>query len=285
MMDMADLRFTNVLAASRIYCKDHMGETSAKYMPPNLDMSDELYRTHIMQTFNITNEKMEEISLKAYGHILKALSPGIAQLLMNAEPNNVVAFIRALDRKNLKKNTSNVVQNLEQYVNLPFGEKDNINNLIDKLNHYVQQLVASSYPNFVDPRLRGVLLLTHLPPSWKAWRDALYGSIQVEQLTWDVTVEKIRVEVQRRALEHAFSSQHNNSSSSSGDSSYMAHERGKQQFGKGKDNSKTETKETTTRTETRTDSKTEKTDSKKSSKKKGITCHFCHYRRHIEADC
>ena len=102
---------------------------------------------------------------------------------MNAEPNNVVAFIRVLDRKNLKKDTSNVVQNLEQYVNLLFGEKDNINNLIDKLNHYAQQLATSDYPNFVDSRLRGILLLTHLPPSWKAWRDVLYGSIQVEQLT------------------------------------------------------------------------------------------------------
>ena len=109
MMDMADLGFADVLAASRIYCKDHMGETPAKYMPLNPDMSDEMYRTHIMQTFNITNEKMEEISLKAYGHILKTLSPGIAQSLMNAEPNNVVAFIRALDRKNLKKDTSNIV--------------------------------------------------------------------------------------------------------------------------------------------------------------------------------
>jgi hypothetical protein len=56
---------------------------------------------------------MEEISLKAYRHILKALSLGIAQSLMNAEPNNVVAFIRTLNRKNLKKNTSNIVQNLK----------------------------------------------------------------------------------------------------------------------------------------------------------------------------
>ena len=64
MMDMADLGFVDMLAASRIYCKDHMGETSAKYMPPNANMSDEQYCTHIMQTFHITNEKMEEISFK-----------------------------------------------------------------------------------------------------------------------------------------------------------------------------------------------------------------------------
>ena len=94
MIDMTDLGFADMLTASRIYCKNHMGETSAKYMLPNPNMSDELYRTHIMQTFHITNEKMEKISFKAYRHILKALSPRIAQLLMNAELNNVVAFIR-----------------------------------------------------------------------------------------------------------------------------------------------------------------------------------------------
>src|ERR1700743_1655956 len=112
---------------------------SAKYMPSNTNMSDELYCTHIMQTFHITNKKMEEISLKAYRHILKALSLRIAQSLMNTESNTIVAFIQTLKWKNLKKDTSNIVQNLEQYINLPFDEKDNINNLIDKLNHYTQQ--------------------------------------------------------------------------------------------------------------------------------------------------
>jgi hypothetical protein len=91
--------------------------------------------------------------------------------------------------------------------------------------------------------------------------------------------------VQHWALEHAFSSQHNNSSSFSGDFSYMAHKQKKQQFNKRKDNSKTKMKKTTTRTKTKTDSKTKKIDNEKSFKKKSITCHFCHYKRHIEANC
>ena len=84
---------------------------------------------------------------------------------MDSEPRSAAVFIKALDRQYLKQNTSSVVLYLEQYVKLQIGESDNILKVINKLNYYSQLLTAAKYPHFVDRNLRGVLLLSHFPPS------------------------------------------------------------------------------------------------------------------------
>lgn len=90
---------------------------------------------------------------------------------------------------------------MEQYVKYSISDKDDILSAINKLNHLSQLLTAAKYLDFVDKRLREVLLLSYLLPSWKVWKDALSSSTTIDLLSWDSVVEKICLEVQRRSLE------------------------------------------------------------------------------------
>jgi hypothetical protein len=137
--------------------------------------------------------------------------------------------MRALDRHYLKLDYNNILQYIIEYINFSINEDDDIFAEIITLNHLTQVLNTAKFPDFVDRRVRGGLLIKHLPPSWNAWKEGAFGAdLDFEQLTWEKVVSHIRLEVERRLLEK----KNAGNTTAGSESSFHTHEK-KKKSGKG----------------------------------------------------
>jgi hypothetical protein len=167
LMDLNELGCTHVLTAEKIYQLNDDGSIPADFADPNpaKPLKDDDYASYILALLKVHKKKIEELTNKAYAHILKTLTPSIAQDLMDSEPNSASAFMRALDRRYLKLDYNNIIQYIIEYINFSINEDDDILAEINTLNHLTQVLNAAKFPDFVDRRVRGGLLIKRLSAS------------------------------------------------------------------------------------------------------------------------
>jgi hypothetical protein len=128
LMDLNKLGCTHVLAAGRIYQLNADGSIPANFADPNpaKSLKDDDYAGYILALLKVDKKKIEELTNKAYVHILKTLTPSITQDLMDSESNFASAFMRALDRHYLKLDYNNILQYIIEYINFSINEDDDI---------------------------------------------------------------------------------------------------------------------------------------------------------------
>ena len=131
--------------------------------------------------------------------MLRMIDAKVAQALMDTGAQSASAIIKALDSRYLRSDSYTVLSLLEQFVSYPIQEGDDVLKAIDHLNHLLMLLSMAQFADAINPRLKGGFLLVKLPPSWKAWKDAKYGSTAARDqfFAWEDVVEAVRLEVSR----------------------------------------------------------------------------------------